>query len=478
MQLTIDGRPVVAETGETLLDLVRRLGLDTDDLGARPIGAAFAGEIFTLNYVPEREQDRKSATRVVQRRAVQASKGQVQLIRYEDVRGRRIYERTMLFVFFLAMRELYPKTRVHVSFAVGAGLYATLENGEALSSADVKRIRERMQAIVKADYKLERRRIDIDEAIEFFAADGQTDKVRLLEWRRFTYFDVYQHDDYMDYFYGEMAPSTGYVTTFDVQLNAPGLFLIRPSDQNPNVPAKHVRLPKLAAVFRESEDWAELMHCGCVADLNDMVLSGDVRTLIRVNEALHEKRFASIADEIIARGAVVSEFLPGTGPQPHQFPIRNRIMSGMSHGVVIVEAGERSGTSITAGFALEEGREVFAVPGRITDAKSLGPNRMIRCGEAKPVFSAADVLVEFPGFAGGAPEGEVEHVALSDLTDAQQRVVKQLREGEYSIDALCENLALPIGELNSILTELHFSGIIKQLPGRVYTLDTMHCIVQ
>ncbi len=182
--------------------------------------------------------------------------------------------------------------------------------------------------------------------------------------------------------------------------------------------------------------------------------------------------------EIIARGAVVSEFLPGTGPQPHQFPIRNRIMSGMSHGVVIVEAGERSGTSITAGFALEEGREVFAVPGRITDAKSLGPNRMIRCGEAKPVFSAADVLVEFPGFAGGAPEGEVEHVALSDLTDAQQRVVKQLREGEYSIDALCENLALPIGELNSILTELHFSGIIKQLPGRVYTLDTMHCIVQ
>ncbi len=302
MQLLIDGRPIVAETGETLLDLVRRLGLDSDDLGARPLGAAFAGEAFTLNYVPVREQDKHSATRVVQRRAIRASKGVVQLIRYADVQGRRIYERSMLFVFLLAMRELYPQVRVHISFAVGAGLYATLEDGTELNLADVARIKERMQRIVEADYRFERKRLDIDDAIEFFASDGQPDKVRLLEWRQFTYFDVYRLEDYMDYFYGEMAPSTGYVTTFDLQLDKPGLFLLRPSDGDPNVPAKPVNLPKLAGVFRESEDWAELMHCGCVADLNDMVLSGNVRTLIRVNEALHEKRFASIADEIIERG--------------------------------------------------------------------------------------------------------------------------------------------------------------------------------
>ena len=182
--------------------------------------------------------------------------------------------------------------------------------------------------------------------------------------------------------------------------------------------------------------------------------------------------------EIVERGAALSEFLPGTQPQPYHFPIRNRIMSGLSHGVVVVEAGERSGTSITAGLALEEGREVFAVPGRVTDAKSLGPNRMIRNGEAKPVLSAADVLTEFPGFAQGAPDENVHRMALTDLPSEAQSVVRLLRNGEYSIDELCERLRLPVGALNSILTELHFSGIIKQLPGRVYALDTMRTLVQ
>ena len=303
MQLTIDGVKTEVAVGESLRDIIARLGMDSDDLATRPLGAALAGETFTLNYVPVREQEINASSRVTHRRAVRAAKGEVRLLRYGSMRGRRIYERTMLFVFFLALRELFPDVRAHIAFAVGAGLYADPDGDAVFTKQDIERIKARMQEIVAADYKLERKRIDIDEAIEFFAADGQTDKVRLLEWRRFTYFDVYRHDDYVDYFYGEMAPSTGYVTTFDVQLRKPGLFLIRPSDENPNVPARRVHLPKLAAVFTESEEWAELMHCSCVADLPDLVLRGNVRTLIRVNEALHEKRFAAIADEIIERGA-------------------------------------------------------------------------------------------------------------------------------------------------------------------------------
>jgi len=303
MQLIIDGIPAEVNAGERLLDIVRRLGLDSTDLKTRPLAANIAGETFTLNYVPLREEQASANQRVTLRRAMRAGNGTVSLLRYDSARGNRVYERTMLFVFLLAMRELYPKTRVRINYAVGAGLFASVGEGMRLSQQDVDRIKKAMHEIVKADLTLERKRVDIDDAIDFFSADGQEDKVRLLKYRQFSFFDVYRQDDYVDYFYGEMAPSTGYASVFDLQAQKGGLLLIRPSAEDPNKPAKHVSLPRLSSVFSESEEWGNLMHCGVVADLNDMVLSGEVRTLIRVNEALHEKRFAQLADEIIGRGA-------------------------------------------------------------------------------------------------------------------------------------------------------------------------------
>mgnify|MGYP001191345470 FL=1 len=303
MQLKIDGHSVDAQCGESLLDLVKKLGLDSTDLRTRPLAANIAGETFTLNYVPVREQETKSAQRPTLRRALRASNGEVTLLRYDSARGNRVYERTMLFVFLLAMRKRYPKTRVRINYAVGAGLYTNVGDNMCLSPGEVEGIKQEMRAIVNADLTLERKRVDIDDAIDFFSADGQEDKVRLLQWRQFSYFDVYRQEDYVDYFYGEMAPSTGYASVFDLQALPTGLFLIRPSSENPNKPAKHVFLPHLTSVFSESEEWGRLMHCAVVADLNDMVLSGEIRNLIRVNEALHEKRFAALADEIIGRGA-------------------------------------------------------------------------------------------------------------------------------------------------------------------------------
>ena len=304
MKLTIDNITTEVACGESLLDIVRRLNLDSADLRIRPLAANIAGETFTLNYIPLREENGKnSAQRVTLRRAMRAANGKVSLLRYDSARGNRVYERTMMFVFLLAMRKLYPNTRVRINYAVGAGLFASIPEGISLGETDIERIKTSMREIVNADLTLERKRIDIDEAIDFFTADGQEDKVRLLKYRQFSYFDIYRQEDYVDYFYGEMAPSTGYASVFDLQMHDGGLLLLRPSAENPNVPAAHVSLPRLSGVFSESEEWGNLMHCGVVADLNDMVLSGEVRTLIRVNEALHEKRFAQLADEIIARDA-------------------------------------------------------------------------------------------------------------------------------------------------------------------------------
>ena len=180
----------------------------------------------------------------------------------------------------------------------------------------------------------------------------------------------------------------------------------------------------------------------------------------------NEKLYGAIAE----RGCLITEFLPKTPALPQNFPFRNRIISGLSLGVLVVEAGERSGASITARLALEQGREVFAIPGRITDPMSAGTNGMIRRGEAKAVCSVSDILEEFG--EGGAVE-EVRAVAFSDLSPLEQQVVKALQTGEKNEDELLECCAGSVDELIPTLTGLTFSGIIKQLPGSVYALDPL-----
>lgn len=304
MQIHINGIPAEVSPGESLLDVVRRLGLDTASLKTRPIAADIAGEVFTLNYIPIREKEQgDNPTTFRMRKAIRKGGGEVKLIRYEESRGRAIYERTIIYIFFLAMRELYPQAHAKVNYAVGPSLDISVDMEPQFMADDVEAVRAKMREIVEADYPLIRRRLDIDEAIQLFERDGQQDKVRLLKWRKFTYFDVYAHDDYVDYFYGEMLPSTGYAKVFDLQYHPGGLFLLRPSVTDADVATRYVYMPNLTKVFARSDKWGELMHCRCVADLNDMVENGSVRELIRVNEALHERRFSEIATEIVNRGA-------------------------------------------------------------------------------------------------------------------------------------------------------------------------------
>ncbi len=304
MQIRINGIPADARPGESLREIVVRLGLDTESLKTRPIAADIAGEVFTLNYIPMRQKEQgDNPTTFRMRKAIRKGGGEVKLIRYGESRGRAIYERTIIYIFFLAMRELFPMAHAKVNYAVGPSLDISVDVEPQFTPDDMEAIRTKMRGIVEADYPLIRKRLDIDEAIERFEKDGQEDKVRLLKWRQFTYFDVYEHGDYADYFYGEMLPSTGYAKVFDLQFRPGGLFLLRPSDADADVATRYVYMPNLSKVFARSDKWGDLMHCRCVADLNDMVENGSVRELIRVNEALHERRFAEIATEIVNRGA-------------------------------------------------------------------------------------------------------------------------------------------------------------------------------
>lgn len=300
MTLWIDGQRTETVAGESLLDAVRRLGLDHPELSQRPLAARIAGETFTLNYVPERIGE--SLTSV--RRAMEASGGRMTLLRYADPRGRRVYTRTVQFVLFLAIRQLYPNAVAKMNFTVGEALNVTVEKEPAFTPADVPQLKEQVAQLVAADIPLRRKRIATQEAIAAFTASGQTDQARLLAWRRVPYFDVYTYGDYMDYFYGEMAPSTGYLSVWDMVTDGGcGIQFCFPNPANPDEVSHSREWPNFSAVFAESERWCNLMGCSTVADLNELVQQGRLSELIRVNEALHERSFSRIADQILDRKA-------------------------------------------------------------------------------------------------------------------------------------------------------------------------------
>jgi DNA processing protein len=166
---------------------------------------------------------------------------------------------------------------------------------------------------------------------------------------------------------------------------------------------------------------------------------------------------AELAARIGDRGLVVSEYAPGVEPAPWRFPARNRIIAGLTQATVVVEARERSGALITADFALEEGREVFAVPGEITSALAAGSNRLLRNG-ATPLTAASDVLEAF----GIEPEPPS---APPELSDVVARAVSQLEVEPAGADALARALGLDAGEVAAILTELELSGTVSERDG-------------
>ena len=298
MKLSIDNHEIEARTGQTLLELVRSLGLDTDRLSERPLAAKIAGETFTLNYVPVRLKEELDPTNP-QRRAMAASGGQVKLLRYADNTGRDAYTRTVQFVLFLALRQLYPGVTAKMNCTVGPGLYIQVLSDDF----DAAKLKERVVALIGEDIPLHRKRITTEQAIEYFRSDGQEDKARLLSYRTVPWFDVYTYGDFADYYYGEMMPSTGYITVWDIIPVEGGFMFIFPHPLDPDELAVFNEMPNFFRVFNEGERWCQTLDCETVADLNELVSSGKIRELIRVNEALHEKSYSQVADMVIQRGA-------------------------------------------------------------------------------------------------------------------------------------------------------------------------------
>ena len=301
MLLRIDGHCVEAQPEQSLLEIVRQLGLDCPELSGRPLAAKIAGEVFTLNYVPVRKKD-MDQDRPSMRRAMAASQGEIRLLRYHDEAGKEAYIRTAQFVIFLALRQLWPNSRGMVSCTLGSSVFISVTGTESFC---LDSLRQRVRELIVRDIPLIRQRVPLSQAIEQFRSTGQEDKARLLSWRSADYFDEYAYGDFADYYYGEMVPSTGYLTVFDILPAEGGFLFVYPDDRNPNETAPFREMPHFFSVFSEGEHWCELMECATVADLNDLTASGRIRELIRVNEALHEKRYSQVEDMVCQRDAKV-----------------------------------------------------------------------------------------------------------------------------------------------------------------------------
>jgi len=207
-------------------------------------------------------------------------------------------------------------------------------------------------------------------------------------------------------------------------------------------------------------------------------------------DVIYPKENKKLAEQIVAQGGtIVSEFPLGTFPAPQNFPIRNRTLSGMSIGVLVVEAGEYSGTRITARCALDQGRDVYAVPGNATNKNAWGPNTLIKQG-AKLTATWEDIWEDLPSQVrieleeavqaqmssnessglGGASLFD-EHPTLAPMSEHERLVMQELRQDDaLQLDELIERLELKMvsGEIFTALFELELSGRVKQMPGKQY----------
>ncbi len=190
--------------------------------------------------------------------------------------------------------------------------------------------------------------------------------------------------------------------------------------------------------------------------------------LERIYPAENLKLFYKIAES----GAVVSEFPLTTGPEAYNFPVRNRIISGISLGTVVVEATGRSGSLITARLAAEQNREVFAVPGSIQSFKSTGAHALIKQG-AKLVENAQDIVEEFSAIIQSHNNNQNRAVSEPPLLSSEESsVFKALGQYPVHIDDLVRKMSMEPGKLSSILLMLELKGIVRQSPGKIFSVES------
>ena len=222
----------------------------------------------------------------------------VEFFDMRDFEGYRIYQRTLSFVMQKASLELFPERKLRIRHSLGNGFYAEFEGCEPISYEDATLLKLRMEAIVAQNIPITRRKRLAEEVVEEYQKYGFDDRIDILETRPTLYRTVNYLGDMPGYFYGVLAPSSGYVPRFDVVPYCNGLYVALPARTNPEQLTTAINHDKMFDIFHEYQRWIDIMGVPTVGDLNRRVMEGDASELIKIAEAFHENKIASIARAI------------------------------------------------------------------------------------------------------------------------------------------------------------------------------------
>jgi len=284
-----DGKKVLAEEGTILIDLIK----DNSLLKDVPV---------VLGKVNNRLYELGSAI---------THGGKFETVDITSRIGMMTYVRTLQFVLIKAVLDLFPSAKITIEHSLSKGLFGEIHKTPALDIDDIYDIKNRMMEIIKADIPVKKISLSKEKAVEIFSSYNMQDKVKLLKYVNTEEVKIYELDGRYDYFYGPMAYSTGVLKTFDLMYYDPGFILRYPTSDAPDRIPKFQEHKKLAKIYYEAEQWGEILGVGDVGSLNDEVVHGDIVNLIRVAEALHEKKIAYIADMIHQREKVKLVLIAG-----------------------------------------------------------------------------------------------------------------------------------------------------------------------
>ena len=227
----------------------------------------------------------------------------VEFIDARDGSGRRVYVRSLCFVLYKASCDIFPGSKLFIEHPLSGGYYCNFKKrgNEPLTDGDVERICQRMQEIIAQNMPFRRTEATTEEAVRVFSERGFSDKVKLIETSGQIYTDYYMLGDTVDYYYGPLVPSAGYLKVWGLERLYDGLMLRVPDKNNPLQLSERVDMPRTFEMFAEKVRWDIIMRLSNAGDVNKAILRGHASELIQVSEALQEKKIVKIAEEIDRR---------------------------------------------------------------------------------------------------------------------------------------------------------------------------------
>lgn len=221
--------------------------------------------------------------------------------------GHLMYTRSVYFILYKAVKETLPKqVRLKILHSISGGKYCELDNlDQALDHALVSRLYKRMREIVESNIPFERMELPSEEAVQLFKDEGLEDKYELLRNRTRIYTSIYKLGDTVNYYFGNLAPSTGVIHLFGLELYESGLLLKVPQPQHPTTLSHTHQVPKLFSVYQDYKKWANTIGIPYVYNVNKKIAEGNIQDTILITEAYHEKLLAKIADQIHERQSKV-----------------------------------------------------------------------------------------------------------------------------------------------------------------------------